>query len=130
MNPIRWLLAGIGMEAGRKVVDALDEQRKQERRARRRNIAIVAVSIVGLVLLAGVFLSLIKWAIGLVLLAALGYGVWYFVGPPITRFLTNLRAGRRERKEAQEAARTADARQQEIERKLEEIKRDVGSGPG
>ncbi len=130
MNPIRWFLAGIGMEAGRKVVDALDEKRKQERRQRRRNIAIVVVSAVGLVVLAGVFLSLVKWAIGLLLLAALGYGVWYFVGPPITRFFSNLRAGRQQRKAEQEAARTADARQQEIERKLEEIKRDVGSGQG
>jgi hypothetical protein len=106
---------------------AQNEGLGRERSGRRRTIAITVISVLGLVLLAGLILSLFRWVIGLLLLAALGYAIWYFVGPRIRAAFQKMRAGRQQRQAREEARRAEAARQQNIERTLEELKRDMKS---
>lgn len=92
------------------------------------NTVIIVISLVGLILLAGVVLSAIRWVLGIVVLAGIGYGIWYFVGPKLTGFIQRRREGKVRRQADKQAKNAEQTREQNIERALDEIKRDMKQG--
>ena len=89
----------------------------------KKRTAIIILSVVGLVLLAGVFLSAIRWVLGILVLAGIGYGIWLLVGPKLTGFFTRRREAKEQHRAHTEAQRAAASRQQNIESELDAIKK-------
>ena len=94
----------------------------------RRNTAIIILAVLGLILLAGVVLSALRWVLGLLVLAGIGYGIWIFVGPKVTGFVRQRREGKARRQADKQAKDAALTREQNIESALDEIKRDMKQG--
>lgn len=89
----------------------------------RRNKIVIVISVLGLVVLAGMILSLLRWVVGLVVLAAIGYGIWYFVGPKLTGSMQRRREEKARRQAGQQAKQAEASREKNIEAALDEIKR-------
>jgi len=88
----------------------------------KRNTIIVILSVVGLVLLAGVILSALRWVLGILVLAGIGYGIWLLIGPKLTGWYTRRREAGEQRRAETQAQKTAASRQQNIESELDKIK--------
>lgn len=140
MGIYRWIVAGMGLQTGRKAVEAAErrvlgsgdpaaEAARQQAAARQRKARLILVALacgVGLLLVLALIKKVFVWLLGLALLAGLGYAAYALLGPRIQAFWGQ----RLERRQAREARRQAEAaargRAQKIEEELASLKRDLG----
>jgi hypothetical protein len=129
-------VAGIGLETGRKVTNAVEQRVRgadappppevQARRKRRLALAVGIFSLVGLVLVGAALLKVLAWVLGVAFLAGLGYAAWYFIGPKIRARIEARRARRQEVRSRREARRAQERRQARIDDELQALKRKAG----